>query len=236
MVGLVKVIGCAGALLLVSCGQSDSDQSQPSASSTSGGSASGSDGTAGAAPAGGGAAGGTTIADSPCTEPLPGLGSCYTNQDCTEGVTMAAASANLMGCVSSLNRFPDTEPCNDFQMLGRCFDPATDLWRVHYQYFESDPVLFEAQCLASGGVWCVNPAGTPVEVALACKNACDAARPDYSDAPECLLGDLCFNTCLDRIAAQSDGCIECVTESISWLPGFCNDFECNCPPATFGPP
>jgi hypothetical protein len=138
-----------------------------------------------------------------------------------------------MTCLSAEGRFASTEPCSDFQMTGRCFEPNRDAWHVYYGLHGDALARAESSCETLRGLFCWNPAGVAVDVALACKNACDAARPDYTNAPECLDSDTCFNDCLDAVLARDDGCFECVASSIDWQPGGCNDFECQCPPATF---
>jgi hypothetical protein len=207
---------------------------------TDGGAGAASGGTGGTGGTGGGLAGsssagtgGAGAAPPSCDDPAPGRGSCSTFSDCVEGTSSSASSAILMTCLSAEGRFASTEPCSDFQMTGRCFEPSRDAWHVHYGLHGEALASEESTCETLDGLWCWNPAGVEVEVALACKNACDAARPDYTAAPECFDSDTCFNDCLDAVEARGDGCFECVASSIDWPPGGCNDFECQCPPATF---
>lgn len=168
-----------------------------------------------------------------CDAPSPGFGACWAYDICREGADYFHASVVASVCIPELG-FEPADDCTAFQLLGRCFEPNVGTWEHHY-FDRSGPSATELQqgCEAlAGRIWCTGPLGVPDATSRECRRACDAARPDYSLAPECLDADTCFSDCLDAVAAEG-GCAECVTARISWASGGCNEFECSCPPATF---
>jgi hypothetical protein len=76
-------------------------------------------------------------------------------------------------------------------------------------------------------------AASATEGVTLCAAICDGARPDYSDAPECLDADFCQPTCENLVLGESGDCARCIADGISWEPGSCNDFECFCPGPMF---
>lgn len=168
-----------------------------------------------------------------CDTPSPGLGACWANDICREGADEFHGSVVTSVCIPGLG-FEPADACTAFQLIGRCYDADLGTWEHHY-YERSAPPAAEWQqgCEAvTGGIWCTGPLGVPDATSRECRRACDAARPDYTSAPECLDADSCFSDCLEAVAAEG-GCAECVTARIYWESGGCNDFECSCPPATF---
>ena len=79
-------------------------------------------------------------------------------------------------------------------------------------------------------------AGDALSKAELCKSACDAARPDYTDAPECLVGDYCEPLCQNTVRSLDADCAECVANGIAWPAGGCGSFECYCPQPIFPSP
>jgi hypothetical protein len=169
-----------------------------------------------------------------CDTPPVGLGACWTNDACNEGADEFNAAVLMSICIPGLGLTPTEESCNAFQLLGRCYEPDGGTWSHQYRsYMGPSEADLEQACLSvEGGIWCTGPLGVPDATSRECRRACDDARPDYTDEPECLVADTCFFDCLNAVEADG-GCAECVTQRIQWPAGSCNDFECMCPPATF---
>jgi hypothetical protein len=232
--------------LLAGCGgtRKDSDGAAGQTQSTGGsGQHAGSGGIAGAggtlanAGRGGTASGGSTPVSMPaptCDDPPAMLGSCYSGSQCAEGTNEFGASVTNSICIPGLGFSPSDKPCSDFQMLGRCFEADPGVWRFYYNSGGPPGVeSLKSACEGKGGLWCTNPPTLPAEVANVCVAACDAARPDYTEEPECVQGDDCNNRCWDLLKAPTKACAECLTASVTWPPGSCGSFECSCPPAEF---
>ena len=184
----------------------------------------------------GGSGGSTSVSMTPptCDDPPPQLGSCYSGSQCAQGVNQFAASVTNSICLPGLGFSPSDEPCTDFQVLGRCFEADPGVWRFHYNSGgPPDAASLKTACEGKGGVWCTNPPSIPAQVANLCVAACDAARPDYAEEPECVQADSCNNSCWDLLTQPTMACAECITASVTWPPGSCGSFECSCPPAQF---
>jgi len=201
-------------------------------------------GTAGANAAGASAAGGANAAGAAqaalptptCDDPVPVFGSCYSGAQCAQGVNEFAANVTASICLPGLGLTPDPQPCTDFQLLGRCFEPDPGVWRSHYDDGSGASQLkdLKASCDEMHGVWCTNPATVPTKLAAQCVAACKAAQPNYAGAPECLMANDCNAQCWHQLTAPTQACADCVTAALTWPPGGCGSFECSCPPPSFG--
>lgn len=168
-----------------------------------------------------------------CEAPGAGMGSCFFDDICHEGADEFGSSVTQSICLEGLGFYPSDEACPLYQFIGRCYDSDPGAWDNYYnEYLGPTPEQLQAQCEDQGRLWCNNPLGVTVAVAAECNRACDEARPDYTDAPECAGADSCESDCME-LAIKADGCAECVTAGLYWEEGYCGEFECHCPPPTF---
>lgn len=218
-------------VLLVGCG--GTSKTSGNSDDPGGGAVGGSGGASGSAgKSGSGGSDSITPALASCDDPPPTFGSCASGSQCAEGNNDFAASVTRSICNPQLGFLPSTEQCTDFQLIGRCYEPQPGVWRSFYNTGggQADIAAAKQRCDSAKGRWCTNPATIPSEVANACVEACNAARPDYTDEPECRMADSCNNACWDRLTALTVPCAECVAAGMIWPAGHCNDFECLCSP------
>lgn len=185
----------------------------------------------------GGADGGdsdtATTLTATCDDPPATFGSCRSGSQCVEAVNEFAASVNESICLPDLGATPSAQPCSNYGLVGRCFEPDPGVWRSYYGGAGSAASL-RASCEQGHGLWCTNPAGVPAKLAAQCVSACKAAEPDFKNTPECRDASDCKSACWRALTAPTQACADCVTGAINWPPGSCGASECFCDGPTFG--